>query len=205
VSREHQLTVEPDGLVTIAGGKLTTYRRMAAEVVEAAIRVWATRGGSVPSLHEPNTATHPLPGGQRWPGDAGLEAFIDATAAVASLPRDVAAELVRTYGGRAPEVARRVAEDASAGARLQPDRPEILAMVDWSVREELAYEVADVLIRRTQVFYRAKDQGLSAVDAVAARMATLLGWSDAEREASAAAYRAEVALHRDGWARPAEA
>ncbi|MFM2163148.1 MAG: hypothetical protein RLZZ383_2660, partial [Pseudomonadota bacterium] len=205
VSREHQLTVEPDGLVTIAGGKLTTYRRMAAEVVDAAVGVWKARGGDVRRLQAPGTADEPLPGGAGWPGEAGLGAFVDATAAIAGLPRDVAAELVRTYGGRATEVAALVAADPTAGTRLHPDRPEILAMVDWSVREELAHEVADVLIRRTQVFYRAKDQGLSAVAAVAERMAAHLGWSDAERDASAQAYRAEVALHRDGWAPTTEA
>ena len=205
VSREHQLTVEPDGLVTIAGGKLTTYRRMAAEVVEAAIGVWEDRGGDARRLRPAGTAEEPLPGGEQWPGEAGVETFIDATAAISGLPRDVAAELVRTYGGRATEVASLALSDPTAGTRLHPDRPEILAMVDWAVREELAHEVADVLIRRTQVFYRAKDQGLHAVNAVSARMGALLGWTEAEREASAEAYRAEVRLRRDGWAQPQEA
>jgi glycerol-3-phosphate dehydrogenase len=71
-----------------------------------------------------------------------------------------------------------------------------LAQVDWAVREEMASEVEDVMVRRTQLFYRDVHQGLTAVDAVADRMALLLGWSPAQRAASARKYEAEVALAR---------
>ena len=71
-----------------------------------------------------------------------------------------------------------------------------MAQVDFGVREELAANVSDIFIRRTQIFFRDDDQGLGSVNAVADRMATLLGWSDEARQRSIADYEAEVALSR---------
>jgi glycerol-3-phosphate dehydrogenase len=80
--------------------------------------------------------------------------------------------------------------------RLSPGRDEIVAQVDHAVEVELASTLRDVLIRRTQVFFRANDQGLAAAPVVVARMAELLGWSEARAAAELAAYAAEVALSR---------
>jgi glycerol-3-phosphate dehydrogenase len=79
---------------------------------------------------------------------------------------------------------------------IVPGRVEIMAQVDFGVREELAASVSDVLIRRTQIFLRDHDQGLGSVGKVANRMAELIGWSAAERQKSIDDYRAEVALSR---------
>jgi glycerol-3-phosphate dehydrogenase len=75
-------------------------------------------------------------------------------------------------------------------------RPEIMAQVDFGVDEELAATVSDIMIRRTQVFFRDLDQGLGAAEKVADRMASLIGWNDQERRRWLGAYRAEVALSR---------
>jgi glycerol-3-phosphate dehydrogenase len=64
------------------------------------------------------------------------------------------------------------------------------------VQEELANEVADVLVRRTQVFFRALDQGLGAAEWVSQRMKALGGWSEERRQASLAAFQHEVGLSR---------
>jgi len=69
-----------------------------------------------------------------------------------------------------------------------------MAQVDFGVREELAASVSDVMIRRTQIFFRDLQQGLGSVEKVAARMAQLIGWSDQERQKSIDDYKAEVAL-----------
>jgi glycerol-3-phosphate dehydrogenase len=68
--------------------------------------------------------------------------------------------------------------------------------VDWAVREELAATVCDVMIRRTQLFFRDVDQGLGAAHRVADRMAELLGWDEATKAKELARYEAEVALSR---------
>ena len=71
-----------------------------------------------------------------------------------------------------------------------------MAQIDFGVREELAASVSDILIRRTQLFFRDYNQGLGSVDKVANRMAELIGWSDAEKQKSIDHYKADVALSR---------
>jgi glycerol-3-phosphate dehydrogenase len=69
-----------------------------------------------------------------------------------------------------------------------------MAQVAFAVREEMAASVSDVMIRRTQIFFRDLQQGLGSVDKVANRMAELIGWSEEEKQRSIDAYKAEVAL-----------
>jgi glycerol-3-phosphate dehydrogenase len=197
VSREHQILIGPDGLITIAGGKLTTYRRMAAEVVETAVRMLEL-GQGPRDLRPAGTGKEPLPGAVGWPEDDDHTKVAEevSKAGHPRVPEDVARHLADTYGMRAIELAKQIAADAKLGARLVPGRPEVLAQVDWAVREELAATVCDVLVRRTQVFYRDHDQGLKASQKVADRMAELLGWDEATKARELARYRDEVALAR---------
>ena len=71
-----------------------------------------------------------------------------------------------------------------------------MAQVDFAVNVEVAATVRDVLIRRTQLFFRDVDQGLSATEAVADRMAELLGWTDDQKTHEILAYQQEVARSR---------
>jgi glycerol-3-phosphate dehydrogenase len=77
---------------------------------------------------------------------------------------------------------------------IVPGRVEIMAQIDFGVREELAASVSDIMIRRTQIFFRDFQQGLGSLEKVALRMAHLIGWSDEEKQKSIDAYKAEVAL-----------
>jgi glycerol-3-phosphate dehydrogenase len=97
---------------------------------------------------------------------------------------------------RGLEVARMVRQDPSAGERIVAGRPEIMAQVDWAVEHELAYEVEDVLARRTQLYYRDRDQGLAAAPRVAARMGARLGWDAGRRDDSVRRYAELVARSR---------
>lgn len=199
VSREHQILVGTDGLVTIAGGKLTTYRRMSAEVVETALKVLRLADALPDDVGAAPTDSEPLPGAVGWPEDDDVTRLVKRVVEVAGegrVPADVAEHLVGTYGTRALDVARKVRRDPALGARLVEGRPEILAQVDWAVEAELAAEVADVLVRRTQMFYRDEDQGLGCAEVVGERMGTLLGWDAGRVRASVQAYRDEVALAR---------
>ena len=102
-------------------------------------------------------------------------------------------------------MAGRAAADQRLAGRLSAERPEVLAQVDHAVQVELATTVRDVLIRRTQVFFRDRDQGLTAAPAVAARMAELLGWGAERVAAELAAYAAEVGLSRQWRDEPSAA
>jgi glycerol-3-phosphate dehydrogenase len=198
VSREHQIVVGQDGLVTIAGGKLTTYRRMAAEVVDTALKLLRLQNRLPPGLGPADTDKEPLPGAVGWPANDDHDAVAAQIeeAGGGHVARATARMLGDTYGMRGLEIARKVVADPSLGAILVPGRPEILAQVDWSIDEELAATVTDVIHRRTQLHYRAPEQGLECVEIVAARMAERLGWDDAHRAAEIDAYRHDVGLSR---------
>jgi glycerol-3-phosphate dehydrogenase len=197
VSREHQILIGQDGLITIAGGKLTTYRRMAAEVVDTAVRMLELERGPL-ELAAPSTGKEPLPGAVGWRADDDHAKVADevAKAGHPRVPEDVARYLANTYGMSALPIAREMAKDAALAERLVEGRPEVMAQVDWAVREELAATVCDVMVRRTQLYYRDLDQGLGAAPRVADRMAQLLGWDDVTKERELARYRDEVARSR---------
>lgn len=187
VPREHKLY--RDGrMVTIAGGKLTTYRRMAAETVDAAL---VAAGIKAPGS---KTAKALLPGARGLKKD--FDALAEEIAKAAELPADVAQRLANVYGARAKDVAAYVAEDASMRDRVTPDRDVIYAEVAFGVERELALSVDDVMVRRTSLTLTAKDQGIDAVERVADVMGARLGWSKEARQASIDEYLHSVALSR---------
>ncbi len=198
VSREHRIVVGNDGLITIAGGKLTTYRRMAAEVVDTAVNMLRLRGALPDDLQPAHTDREPLPGAVGWPEDDDHDKVAERVRMASHdiLSHEVARYLADSYGMAGIDIARRVVDDASLAAPLVPGRPEILAEVDHAVEEELATTVGDFMIRRTLLFYKDHDQGLGAAPAVAERMGALLGWSDDTRKQRIEDYAAEVALSR---------
>jgi len=197
VSREHLIRLDEDGLITIAGGKLTTYRRMGAEVVDKVVDLLRMLGHPM-ELRSADTDIQPLPGAVGWPPDDDHEAVACQIeeAAGGAVAKDTARLLANTLGMRGLDVAELAARQPALAARLVPGRPEILAQVVHAVERELAATVSDFFIRRSQLYYRDREQGLGAVDTVAACMAERLGWDAAQMQEHAQAYRAEVARSR---------
>jgi len=176
VSREHQVFESPHGLISIAGGKLTTYRVMARDVVDrVAKRLHELDGRAVPA--RPPTDRLPLPGGEA----AELEVLVEAARARGAA-EPTARHLVASYGSEAAAVLNLVDRDRRLGEPVVPGRPEIWAEVTYAVEREMAVRVQDVLIRRLHLFYEVADHGQSVVPKVTAQMKQLLGWDDA-REA----------------------
>jgi glycerol-3-phosphate dehydrogenase len=182
-SREHHVLERP-GFLTIAGGKLTTYRRMAAEVVDRA-------GAQLGRIPVSQTAERPLPGGEGIEDDQDLVRIGESLIA-RGMEAPVARSFALTYGSRAPAVARRAEEDPSAAHRLDPELPYTLAQVDEAVEHEMARTLTDVLARRMQLLLRGRDQGLAAAPQVAQRMARRLLWSEARTREEIDRYRATV-------------
>ncbi|MFZ1864280.1 MAG: glycerol-3-phosphate dehydrogenase/oxidase [Polyangiales bacterium] len=198
VSREHQIVIGEDGLITIAGGKLTTYRKMAKECVDTAVQILKLSGYLPEHIQSGQTFKYPLPGAVGWPADDDHNKVADEFSQVCKcdLGEKTRLHLVDTYGMRALELAELCDEDPKLTEPIVPGRVEIMAQIDFGVHEELAASVSDILIRRTQIFFRDYDQGLASVDKVANRMAELIGWSDAEKQKSIDHYKGEVALSR---------
>ena len=196
VSREHQIVIGEDGLITIAGGKLTTYRKMAKECVDLAVNLLKLSDKLPEGLQSGQTFKHPLPGAVGWPEDDDHERVAKefAEECDCGLSEEVGLHLVDTYGMRALELAKLCEANPALAEPIVPGRVEIMAQVDFGVNEELAASVSDIMIRRTQIFFRDLQQGMGSADKVASRMAELIGWSDEEKQASIDGYEAEVAL-----------
>ncbi|MFB4314597.1 glycerol-3-phosphate dehydrogenase/oxidase [Actinomadura sp. 21ATH] len=139
VSRRHRVLTSPDGVVTVVGGKLTTYRRMAQDAVDAVVA-----GGRVACARPSRTARIPLVGAAPPERLARLDA-----------PR----RLVRRYGTEAPLLAA-LAREEGAGALepVVPGLPVTRAELDWAVRHEGALDAGDLLDRRTRIGLVAADR-----------------------------------------------
>jgi len=197
VSREHQVFVRPEGAIIIAGGKLTTYRRMAQEGVDAAIRLLASSNGHG-KLPASATRTRPLPGavGLAAPTMAAVEqvaARIDASSAVGARSAE---HLAQTYGTRAPTVVAHGQQDAALLERIDAELPYLWAEVHHAVEHELVRTVEDVLARRIPLCLRSRDQGIGAAARVASILGTARGWTPAEHERQIAAYQGYVRTTR---------
>jgi glycerol-3-phosphate dehydrogenase len=142
--RETVFSVGPGGMLSVAGGKLTTYRRIA---IEALRRIRGPLG-----LDRVDTRPFALPGA------SGEESRL-----AVALDPEVEAHLRHLYGSRAGEVAARAAENASLLERLHPDGPDIAAQVVFAREHEWATTAEDVLRRRTTVALRGlADEGVVA-------------------------------------------
>ncbi len=179
LSREHVVSRLVPGLVTIAGGKYTTYRVMAADAVDAVADELAV---PVPASR---TAFVPL---------AGALGFAEMWAERAELTRtsglDLAAveHLLRRHGVLTRELLDLVATDPTLGARLHPDAPYLRVEVLHAATHEDARHLDDVLVRRTRVALETRDGGRSVALAAARLVAPVLGWDDATLQAEVAAF-----------------
>jgi glycerol-3-phosphate dehydrogenase len=201
VSREHEIFVRDEGIIVIAGGKLTTYRLMAKQVVKQAIG-WLEDHYEDEidnrRLRKAGTKKRPLPGaaGLAKKSMTGVLEIAHGLCERHGLDDEVAQHLAYTYGVRAELVGKAIDGDARLAERMQGDLPHVWAEVDFSVQHDLAKTVRDILDRRISLILTGRDQGLDVVDRVAARAGALLGWDDARIAAEIAAYRTDVANSR---------
>ncbi|WP_164011859.1 glycerol-3-phosphate dehydrogenase [Pyxidicoccus trucidator] len=180
-SREHAIDVSPAGVLAISGGKLTTYRVMARDVVDAVER----------HLGQPHrkssTETLPLPGGDI----ADLEA--EFTAARAEVGDDATAvHLVRAYGSRWRRVWALTRDEPALARPLAEGLPYRAAEAVWGVTHELALTLSDLLIRRLKVAFETRDLGRAAARVAAEVMAPRLGWDAAETQRQLATYESDA-------------
>ena len=179
----------PGGLLSIVGGKLTTYRELAEQTVDAVYR--RLRRPAPPC----RTAQVPLPGAAVSSGEE-LAAFRARFHSESGLPSASADHLLRVYGARAGAVLA-VADAGGPDLRQQfdPASGALAAEVVFAVREESAETLADVLLRRTMVGL-GPEVGVGADEAAAAVARRHLGWDDARAVAEVAAYRVFVTRYR---------
>jgi glycerol-3-phosphate dehydrogenase len=178
ISRKAELYETSSGMLTITGGKLTTWRRMAKQTVDRLVE----REGREAPCH---TAEIPL----------GMEARPADLAAADGVGEEALSQLAFRYGHAARHVLDLVREDPKLGQPIVPGRPDLLAEVRIAARHEQARTVADVLLRRTRLAILAAPQlrGVDAVRPVAEQLGEELGWSRREVKREAEAWPAAMA------------
>jgi glycerol-3-phosphate dehydrogenase len=181
-SREHVIANPGNGLISITGGKLTTYRVMAEQVVDVALDQLGK-----PRLRS-TTARLPLPGGDL----ESIEATI-ARARVATADDALARQLVARHGSRWPAVWEYVSTGDGAES-VMPGSADRIGELRYAVAAEMACTLGDLLIRRTHIAFEARDHGVGVARRVGDAVAPLLAWDAAALERGIGAY--EVEVHR---------
>lgn len=179
VPRSHVLHDHaPDipGLVTVVGGKLTTYRQLAEDAVDDAFERLGRKA--------PRCVTASLP----LPGVVGDLEEVRRFLVLAGLSEQTAARLVALYGGRALDVLAEAQHDEELLEVLHPDTGAIGAELVFTARHEFARTLTDVLARRVLLAFE-PGHGLEVVDRAAAVLGDRLGWSEDRRAAEIAEYR----------------
>jgi glycerol-3-phosphate dehydrogenase len=170
-SREHVVVTGSGGMVTVAGGKLSTYRVMARDAVQAAVAELRARDGR-PEPPEALTDLTPLPGGESR--ELGT---IRGQGAELGLPQATVRHLLRLYGTEAAAIFNAIREERSLSRAIHPAHPAVAAEVLHVARRELARTVDDVLVRRIHVAWETADGGAAAAAETAALLGRELGWS----------------------------
>jgi glycerol-3-phosphate dehydrogenase len=167
LSRRHSVRTTESRVISVTGGKLTTYRRMAADAVDAVTEILGRRDRS-------RTKHIKLHGADGW-----------------NAP-DLPNELAERYGSYARDIVALQRENLDLRAPIIDGLPYTYAEVVYAVTHEMARTVDDVLSRRTRARLLARDASAAAAEPVAACMGDLLEWTDAEKQEQATAYRSLV-------------
>ena len=180
VSREDRITMS-NGVISILGGKLTTYRSMARKALALVFREM-DRSGSPP----PHTR---LPGAPLESWDDFLKRALREWPAAYGVTEETARHLACLYGGRALSVLEPLKRDEGLRAPLVPGRPEIAAQVLYAAHREDAASLSDVLLRRLEIGLT--DRGAQAAEPASRLLASSLGWSEEKRLEEVASYLAQ--------------
>ncbi|MSQ84668.1 MAG: glycerol-3-phosphate dehydrogenase/oxidase [Myxococcales bacterium] len=175
-SREHVISTDSRGLVTIAGGKLTTFRVMAQQTVDAALKLLpeATAAAAKPC----ETAELPLPGADRMPSQTRPLDVIAATLmATHGLDAESARHFADRYGSDCESVVAACGAEPDGMDRVLADLPFRWGELGWLVREEMALNLIDLCVRRTPLYYLTGDRLLAVAADLARAMVRWCGRS----------------------------
>ncbi|HEX4033449.1 MAG TPA: glycerol-3-phosphate dehydrogenase/oxidase [Solirubrobacteraceae bacterium] len=177
ISRKAELYETSSGMITITGGKLTTWRRMAKQTVDRLVEREA---------RDAPCRTQEIPLGQQ------IEP--DELPRVAEIPDEAFVALAARYGHQARDVLRIASEHAYLAAPIVAGFPDLLAEAVHAARREQARGIADVLLRRTRLGLLAAREASAqeTLEPLAAALGEELGWDGARRAAEIASFRAEA-------------
>jgi glycerol-3-phosphate dehydrogenase len=194
LSREHTVANPVPGLVLVAGGKLTTYRVMARDAVDHAIRDFDTAPASI-------TDRVPLMGA--WGYEARTNQRVELSRS-SGLDIGVIDHLLGRYGGLVDELLALVDERPDLGEPLEGAEHYLRAEVLYAATHEGARHLDDVLARRTRVSIETFDRGVAAARPAALLMAEALGWDDAQVDDEVDHYLRRVEAERQSQLMPTD-
>lgn len=186
LSRHHRVAVSDSGVVTITGGKLTTYREMAADTVDEVVDEVLARQPGYAGYGSSPTKDLALRGA------AGHDTVHRAAEVYPAVDPGHIDHLAGRYGGEARVLMASIQSDPSLGEPLVPGLPYLRAEAIFSVRHEMACTVDDVLSRRTRSHLLGRDDSAEAAESVAELIAPELGWDRSAAQRSIDEYRALV-------------
>jgi len=162
LSRDHVIHIDSSGLMTICGGKWTTYRHMAEDCVDQA--------STLAQLPERPCTTRELK----------IHGFHNSAQQFGPLA---------VYGSDAVEIRKLIESESRLGEALHHELPYVKAEVIWAVRYEMARTVEDVLARRTRALFLNARAALEMAPTVADLMAPVLGWDEGAKAKQLGAFR----------------
>jgi glycerol-3-phosphate dehydrogenase len=193
LSREHAVSESVSGLITVAGGKYTTYRVMARDAIDRAVQGIGRR--------VPGSCTErvPLLGAAGFPGFWNRR---ESLAEEAGLHVAHVEHLLLRYGSRVTELLDRIRERPELGRPIPGADAYLEVEAYYATAHEGALHLDDVLTRRTRISVETFDRGLEAAAPVAERMGEVLGWDATTRAREIHHYQARVAAERESQQQP---
>ncbi|MCX6506661.1 MAG: glycerol-3-phosphate dehydrogenase/oxidase [Actinobacteria bacterium] len=186
LSRRHKVRRSDSGVVTITGGKLTTYREMAADTIDEVLSE-VLDADRITRFRRRSKTKH-----IKIHGANGYEDLVDSADTISPLGGDQVRRLADRYGSDATTVLAIAESDQSLAEPLVPGLHYLRAEAIFAVRYEMATTVDDILSRRTRARLETRDASADAAAAVAALLAPELGWDEAEQARQVADYRARI-------------
>jgi glycerol-3-phosphate dehydrogenase len=193
LSRKHAVTQSVSGLITVAGGKYSTYRVMARDAINLAARALPQR--------VPHCCTDRIP----LVGAPGYQAFWNRREGLAEesgLHVTRIEHLLGRYGSRCEELLALIEDRPELGEPLEGAPTYLAVEALYAASHEGALHLDDVLTRRTRISIETFDRGVAAARPVAALMGEVLGWDEATVAREIEHYDARVSAERDSQAQP---
>lgn len=195
VSREHTVASSVPGLVSIAGGKFTTYRVMAKDAVDFSLGATAKVCPSV-TQHIPLIGADGFKAAERE-----LRPIIDGLGWSSSMTD----HLFHRYGANVRDIVEIAQNDASLAVPLEHAPAYLRAEIVYAITHEGALHLDDLMMRRTRMVYEYLDEGMDALPEVAQLAKSVLGWSNEQAERETELYRKRAAADADAADQPDDA
>jgi glycerol-3-phosphate dehydrogenase len=188
-SREHVIWTSESGLVTIAGGKLTTYRSMAQELVDL-VGERLKKEFRVVASRPCETVRTSLVEDGAVPSDG----LAGRSTAASDFPNAVINHLIHAHGPEYYQVLELTKRDSRLAQPIVEGLPYLWAEVPYAIEQEMAMTASDILGRRTHILNEAWDNGLAAAPQVAAYIGEFLDWDKSRIDRELRAYQEQVDL-----------